>query len=120
MALVPQVMKRLTVQRDDKGGKLVAPSAAGKMIRRFVSDRSIRRSIRFLERIRDGKEQFEDVRLTKDGDVVRFKRDAPADLRQRAAEWLAARRVPSAIPAVGGAGGIKAVTVIVHQSEPEI
>ena len=102
--------------------KLLAIKAGGRgaQIRRFVSDRSARNSVQFLERVRDGVQEFEDVRVGKDGQIVRFKREPPAELRLKAAEWLAGRRIPQASPRLKDMAGAKVLTVIIHPNEPEI
>ena len=48
--------------------------------------------MKFLEDVRDGRQCFKDVRIGKDGQIIRFNREAPAELRLKVAEWLGTRR----------------------------
>ena len=41
-----------------------------------------------------GAQKSEDVRVGKDSEIVRLNREAPAELRVNAAEWLAGQRIP--------------------------
>lgn len=115
---VARVVKAELVQAE----VIPPPIRTGKRpnIRQFVSDRSVRASVRHLELVRDNKIKFEDVRVSKDGEVVRFQRDPPLELRNKAAEWLGARRIAPASPHIKAGVGDKVLTVILHPNEPEI
>jgi len=114
-AHAPEVLEPYSVPAIARAGR-----GSGAQVRRFVSDRSARASVRHLELVRDNLIKVEDVRITKDGEVIRFKRDPPLELRLKAAEWLGARRIAPASPHIKGTPGGKVLTVIIHPNEPEI